>query len=80
MKRILFGAAKERLACCWARPRARRPIRTPAVHYVSGVVPIQPGVGPLFTNTNPGKISGSFTANLTGFPADASLFAALRRS
>src|ERR1700727_447255 len=26
-----------------------------------------PGVGSLFTNTNPGKISGNFTANLTGF-------------
>ena len=30
-------------------------------------MPILPGVGPLFTNTNPGKISGSFSATLTGF-------------
>jgi hypothetical protein len=44
--------------------------------YVRGVVPIQPGVGPLFTASNPGKISGSFSASLTGFqptPAYAQL-------
>jgi hypothetical protein len=35
--------------------------------YVRGVVPIQPGVGPLFTTTNPGKISGTFSATLSGF-------------
>ena len=43
---------------------------------VPGVVPIQPGVGPLFTSANPGKISGSFSASLTGFqptPAYTSL-------
>src|SRR6202167_6826032 len=34
---------------------------------VPGVVPIQPGVGPLFTSANPGKISGSFSASLSGF-------------
>ncbi len=34
---------------------------------VQGVVPIQPGVGPLFTSANPGKISGSFSASLSGF-------------
>jgi hypothetical protein len=41
-----------------------------------GVVPIQPGVGPLFTSANPGKISGSFSASLSGFqptPSYASL-------
>jgi hypothetical protein len=44
--------------------------------YVPGVVPIQPGVGPLFTSANPGKISGSFSASLSGFqptPAYATL-------
>jgi hypothetical protein len=44
--------------------------------YVRGVVPIQPGVGPLFTSANPGKISGSFSASLSGFqptPAYATL-------
>ena len=43
---------------------------------VPGVVPIQPGVGPLFTSANPGKISGSFSASLSGFqptPSYASL-------
>jgi hypothetical protein len=40
--------------------------------YVRGVVPIQPGVGPLFTPSNPGKISGSFTASLSGFQPSAS--------
>jgi hypothetical protein len=43
---------------------------------VRGVVPIQPGVGPLFTPANPGKISGSFSASLSGFqptPSYASL-------
>src|SRR5579871_6566703 len=34
---------------------------------VPGVVPIQPGVGPLFTSANPGKISGSFSDSLSGF-------------
>lgn len=34
---------------------------------VPGFVPIQPGVGPLFTTGNPGKISGSFSATLNGF-------------
>ena len=44
--------------------------------YVRGFVPIQPGVGPLFTSANPGKISGSFSASLSGFqptPAYATL-------
>lgn len=44
--------------------------------YVRGVVPIQPGVGPLFTTANPGKISGTFSATLSGFqptPAYATL-------
>src|SRR5690349_10199385 len=43
---------------------------------VRGVVPIQPGVGPLFTSANPGKISGSLSASLSGFqptPAYATL-------
>jgi hypothetical protein len=43
---------------------------------VPGFVPIQPGVGPLFTSANPGKISGSFSASLSGFqptPSYASL-------
>jgi hypothetical protein len=34
---------------------------------VPGFVPIQPGVGPLFTGSNPGHITGSFSATLSGF-------------
>jgi hypothetical protein len=34
---------------------------------VPGFVPIQPGVGPLFTSSNPGHVSGSFSASLGGF-------------
>jgi len=32
-----------------------------------GVVPIQPGVGPLFTPSNPGNVAGTFSASLSGF-------------
>jgi hypothetical protein len=34
---------------------------------VRGIVPIQPGVGPLFTLSNPGHVSGSFNATFSGF-------------
>ena len=50
---------------------------------IRGVVPIQPGVGPLFTTSNPGKISGSFSASLSGFqptPAYATLSVAATSS
>jgi hypothetical protein len=40
--------------------------------YVPGVVPIQPGVGPLFTPSNPGRVSGSFSASFSGFQPSAS--------
>ena len=51
--------------------------------FVRGVVPILPGVGPLFTSANPGKISGSFSASLSGFqptPAYATLSVAATSS
>ena len=50
---------------------------------VRGVVPILPGVGPLFTSANPGRISGSFSASLSGFqptPAYATLSVAATSS
>jgi hypothetical protein len=34
---------------------------------VPGVVPIQPGVGPLFTPSNPGNVAGTFSTSLSGF-------------
>ncbi|HTZ67921.1 MAG TPA: hypothetical protein VMB83_10730 [Roseiarcus sp.] len=43
---------------------------------VRGMVPVQPNVGPLFTPSNPGHITGSFSATLSGFqptPAYATL-------
>ena len=75
MKRILLGAAGA-AGLLFGVPACAQTYQDSGGTYVQGVVPIQPGVGPLFTNTNPGKISGSFTANLTGFqptPAYAQL-------
>jgi hypothetical protein len=39
---------------------------------VPGFVPIQPGVGPLFTSSNPAHVSGSFSASLSGFQPSSS--------
>jgi hypothetical protein len=75
MKRILLGAAGA-AGLLFGVPACAQTYQDSGGTSVQGVVPIQPGVGPLFTNTNPGKISGSFTANLTGFqptPAYAQL-------
>ena len=52
----------------WASPSAQaQTYQDSGGTVVPGVVPIQPGVGPLFTSANPGKISGSFSASLSGF-------------
>jgi hypothetical protein len=76
MKRILPGAAAAAAlligASAWAQT-----YQDSGGTYVHGVVPIQPGVGPLFTSSNPGKISGTFSASLGGFqptPAYSQLF------
>ena len=66
MKLILLGAAGA-AGLLFGVPACAQTYQDSGGTYVPGVVPIQPGVGPLFTNTNPGKISGNFTANLTGF-------------
>jgi hypothetical protein len=66
MKRILLGAAGA-AGLLFGVPACAQTYQDSAGTYVRGVVPILPGVGPLFTNTNPGKISGSFTASLSGF-------------
>jgi hypothetical protein len=66
MKRILLGAAGA-AGLLFGVPACAQTYQDSGGTYVGGVVPITPGVGPLFTNTNPGKISGNFTATLSGF-------------
>ena len=66
MKRILLGAAGA-AGLLFGVPACAQTYQDSGGTYVRGVVPIQPGVGPLFTNSNPGKISGNFTASLGGF-------------
>jgi hypothetical protein len=71
MKRILLGAAGA-AALLIDAPAWAQTYQDSGGTYVRGVVPITPGVGPLFTNSNPGKISGTFSASLGGFqPASA---------
>jgi hypothetical protein len=75
MKRILLGAAAA-AALLVDAPVWAQTYQDSGGTYIRGVVPITPGVGPLFTNSNPGKISGSFSASLGGFqptPAYAQL-------
>ena len=66
MKRILLGAAGA-AGLLSGVPVCAQTYQDSGGTYVGGVVPITPGVGPLFTNSNPGKISGNFSATLTGF-------------
>ncbi len=75
MKRNLSGAAIA-AALLSGAPAYAQTYQDSGGTYVHGIVPIQPGVGPLFTAANPGKISGSFSASLSGFqptPAYAQL-------
>jgi hypothetical protein len=66
MKRILLGTAGA-AGLLFGVPAGAQTYQDSGGTYVRGVVPIQPGVGPLFTTTNPGKISGTFSATLSGF-------------
>jgi hypothetical protein len=66
MKRILPGAAMA-AALLSGIPAFGQTYQDSGGTIVPGMVPIQPGVGPLFTPSNPGKISGSFSASLSGF-------------
>jgi hypothetical protein len=66
MKRILLGAATA-AALLSGVPAFGQTYQDSGGTIVRGIVPIQPGVGPLFTPSNPGKISGSFSASLSGF-------------
>ena len=82
MKRIFLGAAGA-AGLLFGVPACAQTYQDSGGTYVRGVVPIQPGVGPLFTNSNPGKISGNFTASLGGFqptPAYAQLSVAATSS
>ena len=69
MKRLLLAVL---LAIGPALPAQAQTYQDSSGTYVRGVVPIQPGVGPLFTPSNPGKISGSFSATISGFQPSAS--------
>ena len=63
MKQILPAAAMA-LVVCAAQAQTYRDLGGTVV---PGVVPIQPGVGPLFTPSNPGNVAGTFSASLGGF-------------
>jgi fibronectin-binding autotransporter adhesin len=71
MKRLLLAAALASAAPLDCAAEAQT-YQDAGGTYVRGVVPIQPGVGPLFTSANPGKISGSFSATFSGFQPSAS--------
>jgi len=62
-KALLAGAT----ALALTLPAVSQTYRDASGTIVSGVVPIEPGVGPLFTNSNPGVISGSLSTTLSGF-------------
>jgi hypothetical protein len=66
MKRILPGAAMA-AALFSGVPASGQTYQDSGGTIVRGIVPVTPGVGPLFTASNPGKISGSFSASLSGF-------------
>jgi hypothetical protein len=75
MKRILLGAAGA-AGLLFGAPAGAQTYQDSGGTYVRGVVPITPGVGPLFTNSNPGHIAGTFNGSVSGFqptPAYAQL-------
>jgi hypothetical protein len=75
MKRILLGAAGA-AGLLFGVPACAQTYQDSGGTYVGGVVPITPGVGPLFTNSNPGHIAGTFSGSVSGFqptPAYAQL-------
>ena len=75
MKRILLGAAGA-AGLLFGVPAGAQTYQDSGGTYVRGAVPILPGVGPLFTNSNPGHITGALNATFSGFqptPAYAQL-------
>jgi hypothetical protein len=82
MKRILLGAAGA-AGLLFGAPAGAQTYQDSGGTYVGGVVPITPGVGPLFTNANPGHIAGTFSGTVGGFqptPAYAQLSVGLTSS
>ena len=63
MKRFLPAAAMALIVCA----AQAQTYRDSGGTVVPGVVPIQPGAGPLFTPSNPGNVAGTFSASLSGF-------------
>ena len=55
------------IALAIAQPATAQTYQDSGGTVIRGVVPIQPGVGPLFTPTNPGRVSGSFSTTVGGF-------------
>lgn len=71
MKRILLGAAGA-AGLLFGAPAGAQTYQDSGGTYVGGVVPIQPGVGPLFTLSNPGRVTGTLSSTVGGFqPASA---------
>jgi hypothetical protein len=71
MKRILLGAAIT-AALLSGDPAFGQTYQDSGGTVVRGIVPIQPGVGPLFTPSNPGRVTGTFNSTVGGFqPAGA---------
>lgn len=66
MTRILLGATMA-VALLSSVPAFGQTYQDSGGTIVRGMVPIQPGVGPLFTQSNPGKVSGTFNATFSGF-------------
>lgn len=67
MTRILKAVLTGVVVFATTPPAVAQTYRDSSGTVVPGVVPIEPGVGPLFTPNNPGVISGSFSATLSGF-------------
>ncbi len=64
MKRILFGAA---ISFVLATPALAQSYQDTGGSAVPAVVPIAPGLGPIFTTAHPGYVQGSFSASFSGF-------------
>ena len=64
MKRILIGAALAAAFTCQAFGQS---YQDTAGSVVPAIVPIAPGLGPLFTAAHPGYVQGSLSASFSGF-------------
>src|SRR5690349_3261830 len=71
MKRYPFAAALALAALSGCAAQAQT-YQDSGGTYVRGMVPIMPGVGPLFTPSHPGNVTGTFSASFSGFQPSAS--------